>query len=109
MNTKRKIAILGATGVLAITSLSGGALASSHREAPLIAKDPTGDITDLYAFVSPDKPDTVTIIANFLPFQEPAGGPNFYPFDDAAHYFIKVDNTGDGVEDLPSCSTSTRT
>jgi hypothetical protein len=75
-------------------------MASSHREAPLIAKDPTADITDLYAFVSPDKPDTVTMIANFLPFQEPAGGPNFYPFDDSVHYFMKVDNTGDGVEDL---------
>ena len=100
MNSTRKIAILGATAVLAVTSIAGGALASSHREAPLIAKDPTADITDLYAFVSPDKPDTVTIIANYLPFQEPAGGPNFYPFDEHAHYFIRVDNTGDGVEDL---------
>jgi hypothetical protein len=100
MNSKRKIAILGATAVLAISSLAGGALASSHREAPLIAQDPTADITDLYAFVSPDQPDTVTIIANYLPFQEPAGGPNFYNFDPSVHYFIKVDNTGDGVEDL---------
>jgi hypothetical protein len=100
MNLTRKVAILGATGVMAITSVAGGALASSHREAPLIAKDPTADITDLYAFVSPDKPDTVTLIANFLPFQEPGGGPNFYPFDDTAHYFIRVDNTGDGVEDV---------
>ncbi|MEO6350007.1 MAG: DUF4331 domain-containing protein [Candidatus Limnocylindrales bacterium] len=100
MNRKRKFAILGATAALAITSVAGGTLASSHREAPLIAKDPTADITDLYAFVSPDKPDTVTIIANYLPFQEPAGGPNFYNFDDTVHYFIKIDNTGDGVEDL---------
>lgn len=100
MSSKRKVAILGATAVLAVTTLGAGTLASSHREAPLIAKDPTADITDLYAFVSPDKPDTVTIIANYLPFQEPAGGPNFYPFDDWAHYFIRVDNTGDGVEDL---------
>ena len=100
MNSTRKIAILGATAVLAVTSIAGGALASSHREAPLIAKDPTADITDLYAFVSPDAPDTVTIIANYLPFQEPAGGPNFYSFDDSAHYFIRVDNNGDGVEDL---------
>jgi hypothetical protein len=99
MNRKRKGAIFGATAVLAITSIAGGTLASSHREAPLIARDPTADITDLYAFVSPDKPDTVTIIANYLPFQEPAGGPNFYNFDDSVHYFIKVDNTGDGVED----------
>jgi hypothetical protein len=100
MNSIRKVGIVGATIALAITSVAGGALASSHREAPLIAKDPTADITDLYAFVSPDKPDTVTMIANFLPFQEPAGGPNFYQFDPSVHYFIKVDNTGDGVEDL---------
>ena len=100
MNSKRKIAILGATAVLAITTVAGGAWASSHREAPLIARDPTADITDLYAFVSPDKPDTVTIIANYLGFQEPAGGPNFYPFDDTVQYFIKVDNSGDGEADL---------
>lgn len=100
MNFKRKIALFGATAALAVTSIGGGALAASHREAPLIAKDPTADITDLYAFVSPDKPDTVTIIANYLPFQEPAGGPNFYSFDDSVHYFIRVDNTGDGVEDM---------
>jgi hypothetical protein len=100
MNSIRKVGIVGATFALAVTSVAGGALASSHREAPLIAKDPTADITDLYAFVSPDKPDTVTMIANFLPFQEPAGGPNFYQFDPSVQYFIKVDNTGDGVEDL---------
>ncbi len=100
MTRKRRIASLGAAGLLAVTSVAGGALGSSHREAPLIAKDPTADITDLYAFVSPDKPDTVTLIANYIPFQEPAGGPNFYPFDETAQYFIKVDNTGDGVEDV---------
>ena len=53
------------------------ATASSHREAPLIADDPAADNTDVYAFVSPDKPDTVTIIANYIPLEEPAGGPNF--------------------------------
>lgn len=100
MNRTRKIGIIGATAALAFTSIAGGTLASSHREAPLIAKDPTADITDLYAFVSPDKPDTVTLIANYLPFQEPGGGPNFYDFDPAVKYFIKIDNTGDGVEDL---------
>lgn len=95
-----KLVPIGAAALLAISSIAGTALASSHREAPLIAKDPSADITDLYAFVSPDKPDTVTIIANYIPFQEPAGGPNFYPFDDTAQYFIKVDNTGDGVADI---------
>src|SRR5262249_19987946 len=54
--------------------------ASSHREAPGISNDPTADNTDLYAFVSPDKPDTVTIIANYIPLQDPAGGPNFSTF-----------------------------
>ena len=100
MTRSRRIATLGATAVLAVSSVAGGALGASHREAPLIAKDPTADITDLYAFVSPDKPDTVTIIANYIPFQEPAGGPNFYPFDETAQYFIKVDNNGDGAEDV---------
>jgi len=100
MTRTRRLMTLGAAGLLAVTSVAGTSLAASHREAPLIAKDPTADITDLYAFVSPDKPDTVTIIANYIPFQEPAGGPNFYPFDETAHYFIKVDNDGDGAEDV---------
>ena len=100
MSLKSRLAVLGAAGLIAATSLPGIALASSHREAPLISKDPTADITDLYAFVSPDAPDTVTLIANYVPFEEPAGGPNFYPFDPNVHYWIKVDNTGDGVADV---------
>ena len=76
--------------------------ASSHREAPAIALDPQVDATDLYAFVSPDRPDTVTLIANYVPFEAPYGGPNFYGFADwpAAEYEIHVDNNGDAVEDL---------
>ena len=74
--------------------------ASSHREAPLIASDPQADNTDVYAFVSPDKPDTVTLIANWIPFEEPAGGPNFYPFATNTAYNIKVDSNGDAVADL---------
>jgi hypothetical protein len=77
-----------------------GARASSHREAPLIANDPTADNTDVYAFVSPDRPDTVTMIANYIPLEEPAGGPNFFNFDPNALYEIKVDNNGDGEEDV---------
>ncbi len=73
---------------------------SSHREAPESSKDPAADNTDVYAFVSPDRPDTVTLIANFLPFEYPAGGPNFYEFDDDVLYSIYVDNNGDGVEDI---------
>ncbi|MGI9029837.1 MAG: DUF4331 family protein, partial [Ilumatobacteraceae bacterium] len=73
---------------------------SSHREAPETSKDPAADNTDVYAFVSPDRPDTITLIANFIPFEYPAGGPNFYEFDDDVLYSIYVDNNGDGVEDI---------
>jgi hypothetical protein len=73
---------------------------SSHREAPGISKDPVADSTDVYAFVSPDKPDTVTLIANYVPLQGPAGGPNFYEFGDDVLYLIHIDNDGDGVADM---------
>jgi hypothetical protein len=98
----RRRALIGTTAasLLAIASVAGPALGSSHREAPLIAFDPSADITDLYAFVSPDAPDTVTFIADYNGFQEPSGGPNFYPFNPDVLYWIKVDNTGDGIEDL---------
>jgi hypothetical protein len=74
--------------------------ASSHREAPLISNDPQADTTDLYAFVSPDAPDTVTLISSWVPFEDPQGGPNFYKFGDNVLYEFKIDNTGDGVEDI---------
>src|SRR5579863_3684694 len=73
---------------------------SSHREAPQIAKDPVADSTDLYAFVSPDNPDTVTIIANYVPLESPDGGPNFYEFGDDVLYEINIDNNGDGKADI---------
>ena len=77
-------------------------LASSHREAPLIVADPLADNTDTYAFSStePGRSGFVTLIANWIPFQEPSGGPHFYKFDDTVLYEIYVDNTGDGVEDV---------
>jgi len=74
--------------------------ASSHREAPLTAADPQIDTTDVYAFVSSDAPDTVTMIAAWIPFEEPAGGPNFYTWGDGVRYEINVDNDGDAVADL---------
>jgi hypothetical protein len=74
--------------------------ASSHREAPLISGDPLADNTDVYAFMSPDAPDTVTLIASFVPFEDPAGGPNFYKFGDNVLYEIKIDNNGDAAEDI---------
>ena len=73
---------------------------SSHREAPEIAKDPVADGTDVYAFVSPDRPDTVTLIANFIPLQKPDGGPNFYEFGDDVLYEIHVCNSGSGKPDV---------
>jgi Domain of unknown function (DUF4331) len=73
---------------------------SSHREAPAISKDPAADNTDLYAFVSPDAPDTVTIIANYVPAEYPPGGPNFYEFGDDVRYEINIDNDGDGRADV---------
>src|SRR5690349_1928254 len=73
---------------------------SSHREAPEIGKDPVADSTDVYAFVSPDQPDTVTILANYIPLQAPDGGPNFYEFGDDVRYEINVANRGQATPDI---------
>lgn len=92
--------------ITAVALLMGGlpnapvAKASSHREAPLIALDPTADNTDLYAFVSPDRPNSVTLLANYIPLEEPASGPNFFKFDDNVLYQIRLDNNGDARLDL---------
>jgi hypothetical protein len=69
---------------------------SSHREAPAISKDPVADSTDLYAFVSPDRAGTVTLIANYIPLEGPDAGPNFFEFGDDVLYYIHIDNDGDG-------------
>ena len=74
--------------------------AASHREAPLITADPLADNTDVYAFVSPTRPDRVVLISNFIPLEAPYGGPNFFKFDDNVLYEIMVDNDGDAVEDV---------
>ncbi len=89
---------LAAAGVATLEP--GAASASSHREAPLISGQPQYDNTDVYAFVSPDKPDTTTIVANWIPFEEPAGGPNFFPFAEDAQYDLHIDNDGDAQGDL---------
>jgi hypothetical protein len=73
---------------------------SSHREAPEISKDPVADSTDLYTFVSPSNPSNVVIIANYVPLESAAGGPNFYEFGDDVLYEINVDNNGDGHADV---------
>lgn len=82
-------------GLAAVGGYASPAAASSHREAPNLIQDPTADNTDVYAFVSPDKPDTVTFVANFIPFEHPGNGPNFYQFDDGVQYAINIDNVGD--------------
>ncbi|HEY2652838.1 MAG TPA: DUF4331 domain-containing protein, partial [Solirubrobacteraceae bacterium] len=73
---------------------------SSHREAPEISKDPVADNADVYAFVSPDRPNTVTLISNFVPLQDPPGGPNFFEFGDDVLYSIHIDNDGDGKPNI---------
>ena len=75
-------------------------VASSHRDAPLISEDPSADNTDLYAFRSPDKPSTVTIVSNWIPAEDPAAGPNYYTFSPNAKYKINIDRTGDARPDI---------
>ena len=98
------LALAGAALVVAVAAFVGagpqGATASSHREAPVISDDPAADNTDVYAFVSPNRPDSVTIVANYIPLEEPAGGPNFAKFADSVLYAINVDSNGDGREDV---------
>src|SRR5215831_8716450 len=75
-------------------------LGASHREAPITALDQKADITDWYAFVSPEHPDKVVMILNVDPFLEPSNGPNYFPFDPGILYEMKVDNNRDGEEDV---------
>ena len=95
---KLSLAILAATAACT----AGISLASSHREGPYIAGMPKVDGTDLYMFRSyePGRDGFVTILANYQPFQDPQGGPNFYMFDPNALYEIHIDNVGDGVEHM---------
>jgi hypothetical protein len=87
-------------GLLAAVLAALPGSGSSHREAPLSSLDPAADDTDLYAFTAADAPDSLTVVANWLPFEDPGGGPNFYKFDPRARYYINIDNTGDGVYDV---------
>ena len=91
---------VGAVGLISLDGSPTGVTAASHREAPLIAYDPQADNSDLYAFVSPDKPDTVTFIMNVVPLQAPYGGPNYYTFGDDIAYRLHIDNDGDAEEDI---------
>ncbi|MET8866192.1 DUF4331 domain-containing protein [Nonomuraea sp. NPDC004580] len=101
---RRALVGLGLAAAVAASSLAAfrtdSGDASSHREAPMISGDPQHDNTDVYAFVSPDKAGTVTLMANWIPFQEPNGGPNFYPFATRSRYNMKIDNDGDAKTDV---------
>jgi Domain of unknown function (DUF4331) len=91
---------LVAAPLAAAAVVAGLGIGSSHREAPNTANDPTADETDVYAFTAPDAPGSLTLASNWIPFQDPAGGPNFYNFDPKARYYLNVDNTGDGRYDV---------
>src|SRR5215212_2287530 len=104
-NTRQLVLVAIACVISAIVAggvfgLSRPADASSHREAPFISGDPEADATDVYAFRSPEKPSTVTLVANYVPLEVPAGGPNFYKFGDEVLYEIHVDNDGAAQDDI---------
>jgi hypothetical protein len=112
LSRRRKIVgVATVAATLAATPLLlavGNSSASSHREAPLIAGMPKYDNTDVYAFRSPNNDGTITLISDWIPFEEPSGGPNFYPFGAVAagsraaapSYNINIDNNGDGKPDI---------
>jgi hypothetical protein len=99
MFIRHPLARLGAALALA-AGLAGAAQASSHSEAPGTAKDRLGDDTDLWAWVTNDAPAAVTIVGGWVPLLEPAGGPNFFSFDDDAFYYVNVDNVGDAQDHI---------
>src|SRR4051812_33117784 len=95
------VLIVALTAAIAAGLLAAvGAFSSSHREAPRIMLDPAADNTDVYAFTAPDAQDSLTVVSNWVPLEEPAGGPYFGKLDPRARYYVKIDNTGDGYEDV---------
>jgi hypothetical protein len=103
---RRRFPARSLVGAAALVTALSPALAptptfgSSHREAPLLLNDPLVDATDVWAFRSPDRPKSTTLIASWVPFEEPGGGPNFYKFAEGANYDIDIDRNGDGKEDI---------
>ena len=106
MALRKRIRLRGIVGGFAAIAIAAaafgpsGGFASSHREAPLTAADPQIDQTDLYAFTSPDDPSSVTLVSSWIPFEEPAGGPNFYTFGDGVRYDINISNDGDAAAEV---------
>jgi hypothetical protein len=104
---QKKVSATGLALLLLVLTGTEHAFSSSHREAPYISTDQQADASDLYAFMSPNDPatpanesDTVTFIANYVPLQVGAAGPNFYKFGDDVLYEINIDNDGDALEDI---------
>ena len=99
---KMKIKLRHVAHACMLMAVAGGAIASSHREAPFITTSPKVDGTDFYMFNSYEagKSGNVTLIANYLPLQDAYGGPNYFSLDPNALYEIHVDNNGDGKEDI---------
>ncbi|MBV7336510.1 DUF4331 domain-containing protein [Chloroflexi bacterium TSY] len=95
----RTLLILGLLMTTALVAHQSGVDASSHREAPLISKDPYADNTDVYVFISPRNPDNIVLIGSWIPFESPEGGPNYFEWDDNVLYDIHVDNNGDAIAD----------
>lgn len=100
----RRAAALAVTGALAVAAFAGlgpvSSTASSHREAPLTSAEPQIDATDLYAFVPESAPNKVALVGSWIPFEEPAGGPNFYLWAERTNYDINIDNDGDAIADV---------
>lgn len=90
--------IIAGSAVLLGTTTA--ALASSHREAPAIAQDACADNTDVYMFISPDNPDNLVVVANYVPLLLPSSGPNFFSFCDDVAYDLNFDNDGDARTDI---------
>ena len=100
MRRSKALGAASAAALLAGSLAVSGVFGSSHREAPKILTDPTADNTDVYAFTAKDAPGSLTVVANWIPLEEPAGGPYFGKLDPKARYYVKIDNTGDGREDV---------
>lgn len=97
INYFKRLGLLSA--LLGTMALGSTAYASSHREAPLISHDPQADNTDLYAFRCPDDPNMITIIANYIPFESPEGGPNYFSFGTNVRYEIHIKNDASTTKD----------
>ncbi|HTE54291.1 MAG TPA: DUF4331 domain-containing protein [Kofleriaceae bacterium] len=103
MKTIRKThaAVLAIAGGFTLNAFQPAtASASSHREAPAIGEDQFADNTDVYTFISPENPDKLVIVANYVPLLIPSSGPNFYKFSDNVAYDLHIDNDGDARDDL---------